>query len=238
MLTLYGSAPAYGVCDLSPFVVKVATFCRMAGVPYETAVTDPRKAPKGKIPYVRYGEAVIADSTAIVRHLSRTHRDLDEGMLPADRAVATAFKAMLEEHYYFCLMHARWIDPRSWAQHRATFARFLSERAGVPGFVAPLVVDMIRRSTRTKLHEQGTGRHDLAEIERMACEHLDAVESLLGDKPYLFGDAPRSLDATAWAMLAATRGFDSPGAARDRIVASKTLTAYLDRIEAKYWAKP
>jgi Glutathione S-transferase N-terminal domain len=48
MVTLYKFIPAWGLPDLSPFCVKLETYLRLAKIPYETQVGDPRKAPKKK----------------------------------------------------------------------------------------------------------------------------------------------------------------------------------------------
>ena len=52
MLTVYKFGSAWGHPDVSPFVVKLETYLRLAAIPYEAKVGDPRKAPKKKIPYV------------------------------------------------------------------------------------------------------------------------------------------------------------------------------------------
>lgn len=235
MVTLYGSGPAYGVSDLSPFVVKVATYLRLAGLPYEQRAADPRKAPKKKIPYLRDGDLVVSDSSAIVGHLGARHRDLDVGMSARERAVATAVKAMLEEHYYFCIMYQRWQDDRGWGVHEGVFASHLRTATPVPGLLVPLVVRQVRKQALRALDAQGTGRHAVAEVEALARAHLDAVAELMGDGDYFFGAAPRSLDATVWAFLACTSGFTAESGLTDHLRAMPKLVAYVDRVRARCW---
>ena len=53
MLQLHQFAPAFGVPNPSPFCMKLECFLRMTGISYETVLlADPRKAPKGKGPFV------------------------------------------------------------------------------------------------------------------------------------------------------------------------------------------
>ncbi len=61
------------------------------------------------------------------------------------------------------------------------------------------------------LHGQGFGRHDDAEIADLASRDFAVASELLGDQPYLFGEAPCSMDATLFAFTAsaATPFFDS-----------------------------
>ena len=67
MIALYGFGPAMGLPEISPFVTKAHILLRMAGLQYETStnVGGFLKAPKGKLPYMRDGAAVVSDSTLI-----------------------------------------------------------------------------------------------------------------------------------------------------------------------------
>lgn len=237
MITLYGSGPAYGVNDLSPFVVKAATYLRLAGIEYRQKPGNPRTAPKQKIPYLRDGDVVVCDSSAIIDHLRAKHRDLDEGLTARDRATATAVKAMFEEHYYFCIMYQRWQDERGWAVQREGFQASLRSVGAVPSLLLPLVVRQVRGVAMKMLRAQGTGRHSVAEMEAIACSHIDAAAELMGDRPYFLGDGPRSIDATVWAFLACTTGFPVKTSLHERIASKPNLTAYIERVRSRFWEK-
>lgn len=53
---------------MRPVVVsKLETWLRIAGIPYEVVDTpDPRKGPKGKVPFIEDGGVRIGDSSLIV----------------------------------------------------------------------------------------------------------------------------------------------------------------------------
>ena len=55
------------------------------------------------------------------------------------------------------------------------------------------------------------------------------MTEVLGDKPYLLGDRPRTLDCSVWAIV--THAAHSPSAdpIRDRVRANPALVAYVDR---------
>ena len=81
MITLYTFGPAWGLPDPSPFVTKAMVLLKMSGLPFETDSGGFRKAPRGKLPYIRDGEEVVADSTLIRLHLERRHNiDFDQGL--------------------------------------------------------------------------------------------------------------------------------------------------------------
>ena len=61
---------ALGLPNASPFCMKLETYLRMTGLPFEVRpVTDPRRAPKGKLPYIDDGGTVLADSNLILDYL-------------------------------------------------------------------------------------------------------------------------------------------------------------------------
>ena len=82
MIKLYQFNPAWGLPNPSPFCMKVETYLRMVGLPYEVINgVLPFKAPKKKLPYIEDGTQVIADSGFILKHLRQTYGDkLDENL--------------------------------------------------------------------------------------------------------------------------------------------------------------
>src|SRR4051812_35999750 len=97
----------FAVPNVSPFCCKLETWLRMAQIPYEVVdVRDPRKAPRGKLPFVEDGGARIADTSVIIEHLSRARAiDLDAHLDDAQRAIALLVQRTLEEHYAFVLAY-------------------------------------------------------------------------------------------------------------------------------------
>ena len=111
MITLYTFGPAFGLPDPSPFVTKAEVLLKIAGLPYRTDTQGFRKAPKGKLPYIEDDGERIADSTFIRWHIEKKYRiDLDRGLAPEQRATAWAFEKMADEHLYWAVVDARWMD--------------------------------------------------------------------------------------------------------------------------------
>jgi len=163
MITLYTFGPAFGLPDPSPFVTKAEVLLKMAGVPYRTDTTGFNKAPKGKLPYIDDGGAIVADSTFIRMHLEKNYGvDFDKGLSPAERGVALAFEKLCEDHLYWVGLHARWIVDANFNKGPRTFFD------NVPAPLRPLVVAMVRRQVRRNLWGHGMGRHTIAEMEQLA----------------------------------------------------------------------
>jgi glutathione S-transferase len=86
------------------------------------------------------------------------------------------------------------------------------------------------------LRAVGVGRHAPNEIFDLGDRSLASLSEILGEKRFLFGDRPVSVDATAFAMLAAalTPYFASP--LRDRALEYLNIRAYVDRMMALFYA--
>lgn len=235
MITLYKTTPAWGLRDLSPFCLKLETWLRMAEVPYRTALGDPRRAPKGKLPYVDDDDGRrLADSGFIVAHLAERLGDpLDGPLRPRERACAAAFRGMLEEQLYWVLVHLRWRSPEGWRAYRPVFGALLA-RAGVPAPLRAVALPAIRRRALRQLHQQGTGRHADAEVNAIGVRCVSAVADFLGDSPFLMGERPSSVDASAYAFTASLVRFPAASAARDHARRRANLVAYLARMEERF----
>jgi glutathione S-transferase len=74
MLKLYQFSPRWNIPNTSPFCLKLETYLRMAQIPYTNKyVNDPRKSPKGKLPYILDDGKKIADSNLIIDYLQLKH---------------------------------------------------------------------------------------------------------------------------------------------------------------------
>ena len=230
MITLYNFGPAFGLPDPSPFVTKAEVLLKMAGLPYTMKTGGMGKAPKGKLPFIVDDGETIADSTFIRWHLEKKYGiDFDRGLNPEQRAVAWAFEKMLEDNLYWAVVYERWMDDENFNKGPRNFFR------GVPAPVRPVVVAMIRRQVRRNLHGQGMGRHSREEITALATKAIDATADFLGTKPYMMGDTPTGLDATAFAFIAGVLCpvFETP--VRSAAERHDNLKRYVDRMTARFY---
>jgi len=226
MITLYGFGPAFGLPDPSPFVMKTEIQLRMAAIPYRRERGTPPQSPKGKVPFISDDGLPIGDSTFIRHHLEEEHgADFDAALTAEQKAIAWAAERMLEDHLYFALVQARWLDDENFAKGPAHFFD------GAPQGVR----EAARERTRQALHGHGLGRHTPEEIVWLAAHSLQSLSGLLGGKRFLMGDDPCGADATMTAMLAGilTPFFDS--ALRDAALGHANLVAYRDRTMRRYY---
>ena len=232
MIKLYQFPPAFGLPNASPFCMKLETYLRMAGLPFERVNSSGAvmKAPKRKLPYIDDGGTIVADTSFIIDYLKGRYGDpLDAKLSPPERAVATAFQRLIEENLYWAVVQTRWADDTGWAKTREAFF------GAMPMPLRWFVPALARRGLLAEMRGQGMGRHSVAEIHAIGCRDVTAIADFLADKPFMLGEQPSSLDATANAFLANLlwAPVDSPiqRCARERA----TLEAYCQRMKARYY---
>lgn len=231
MLKLITYPAAFGAPSASPFGVKAMCFLEMARAEWEMGSrADPRKAPKGKLPMLIDGDRQIPDSEDIRIYLEQTFSvDFDEGLSPGQRAVSRAVIRMCDEHLYFALVCDRWLNDANWEVVREEFFGM------IPKLMRGFITKKIRQQVRASMHAQGMGRHSVEERLARADMDIKAIMVLVGDKPFLFGDAPTAADASAAPMLAAMAGSPTETPLRNRVSNDAPLVAYLERVaEALY----
>jgi len=228
MIRLYQFPPGFGLPNASPFCMKVETWLRLAGLPYEA---DNRglvmKAPKGKLPFVEVDGERIADSDFIIRRLTeRCGVHLDDHLSAEQRAISLAFTRLLEEHLYWVVLHTRWFEPAGWALTRQVFF------GGMPLPLRLVVPTLARRGLRRQIHGHGMGRHAPDEMMALGCHDIDAVADYLGDKPWFHGDRPSTVDAAVLAFLANLLWVPVDSPVKRHAAARTNLGRYCERVHA------
>jgi glutathione S-transferase len=198
MIKLYQFPPVFGR-NVSPFSLKLETWLRLAELPYEVvALRNPGQGPKGKLPFIEDEDGTfVADSSLIIAHLSRTRGiDLDAGLDPLQRAQAVALQRLFEDHLYFVGVWSRWVDPEGWE----SFGPALF--GSVPTPLRHVIAAFVRRRVRNDLDAQGLGRHSQDELYALGRSDLEAIATLLGDRPFFATDRPTTIDTVAYGHLA------------------------------------
>jgi glutathione S-transferase len=220
----------FGIPNVSPFCCKLETWLRIAGVPYEVVDTpDPRKGPKGKLPFIEDAGVRIGDTSLIVDHLVRTRGvDPDAHLSASQRAIALLVQRTLEEHYAFVLAYTHLVREEGWQHTRARFD-------SVPAVVRPLVGRMVRERVKKMLWTQGILRHSHEDIVKSALRDWRAVLTVMSDGPFFFGDEPTGVDAIVFGTLATSVLTPIESPIRDFLRSQPALVAYVDRMQARFF---
>lgn len=104
-LTVYRGFVGRSCYAWSPFVNKLETRLRLAGVKYDTEPGSLSTAPRGKVPYISIegSPELLGDSTLITRRFVEQGflPDLNAGLTPVQRAQDLALRSLFEDKLYF-----------------------------------------------------------------------------------------------------------------------------------------
>lgn len=159
---------------------------------------------------------------------------LDAHLDAGQRAVALAFKSMLEEHLYFGVLYMRWACDDGWAVFEPSLRGMLGTM-GVPSLLRGAVAKSARKYTVGRTKIQGMGRKPRAEVAAICSQLLDALAERLGDRKYFCGDRPSTYDATVYgfSLGALCPAFDNE--VRRHAATKKNVVAYVERMKEQYW---
>ncbi len=198
MIKLHVIPPAFGLRNTGPFGLKCEMALRHLDQDFELVPeADPRSAPKGKLPYMEDEGEVVADSELILQHLDRkTNGGLYGHLSDRELADGVAFTRLVEEHLYWTVVAARWLDDAWWPHVVSGFF------GSLPFPLRQIVPRLARRQVRQTYWLQGLGRHTLDEQKGFARRDLDALARRLGAGPFLLGEKLSVFDFGIASLLA------------------------------------
>jgi glutathione S-transferase len=200
---------------------------KQLGLDYDIDVQpDPRKAPKGKLPYLIADDRTIADSELIVEYLNDiTQGRVFDGLSAKDRAVGLALTRLVDDHLYWIFVASRWLDDE-WFPNIVEGFFHIAPRP-IRGFIAR----QARKEITQTYHLQGLGRHTQAEQEGFARRDLQALQDAVHGNGFLFADEPCVYDFALASFMAGV--FDQQPATWMTHVANEYggLKEYTERVQ-------
>ncbi len=230
MITLYNFGEAFGLPDPSPFVTKAAILLKMAGLEYQSDTNGFAKAPKGKLPYIKDDDEIIADSTFIRLHIEDKYGyDFDAGLDERQRGIAWAIEKMMEDNLYWSVVNERWMHDGNFNAGPRIFFK------AAPAPIRPFIIRSVKKKITRTLKGQGTGLHTTEEKHQLATRIIDHTAAILGKNTYIMGQNPCGADAFVFAILAgaSARIFESP--LINAVNSHSNLVDYLTRMHSRYF---
>lgn len=197
MVTLYTFPETFGLRNVSPFCLKVEMALTHLNVEYEIVEEkDPRKSPKGKLPYIVMNGESLADSEVILEHLDESHNGALYGTLTDDEyARGYAFTRLTEDHLYWLLVASRWLDD-DWFPNVVN--GFFDN---LPRIIRPLVCKAARKQVFKTLDLHGLGRHNLDEQAGFARRDLRTLSRAVTTHPFIAGENLTAFDFSVASLL-------------------------------------
>lgn len=231
---IVGMKPVWGLPSPSPFCLKLETWLRIAGIPYDSlGLNRPPQSKTGKVPYLLLDDgAILADTNVIIRTLAH-ERCIDLGLEQSseEQARAHAILRLVEESLYFAAVWERWMLPECWPITRDGYFGML------PGPLRPLFAGLVRRKLKAALYGQGILRYEPDEIAARAVGDIRALSALLGQRAFFQGERAGVADAAVYGALANLLGFPGQTPLKTAVQACPNLVAFCRRIESAYWTE-
>lgn len=216
----------------SPFVEKVARALEYKGLEFELVAfsgmgdVKKRNPETGKMPVVEIDGERVHDSTLIVRRLDEIKPS--PPLLSPDPVVA-AQQRLLEdwsdEALYWYVMAMRWAPENE----RATTDQVLGIMPA-PAPLRPLIRRILTRKIGGMARAQGLARLPIGVLEQELGRLLDALVTILGDRPFFYADQPSVADLAIHGQLEAARSGPTPQA-EGLINGRAALLDWIERLE-------
>lgn len=228
--------------DISPFVVKLETWLRMSGIPYESRTGPNQAMPHEKLPVADIDGELVPDSSLIIQRLLQLYPQAisDKHLSETERAQACALTALIEQHLYFALLHNRYSVQSNFNAYKPLLLDYAMR--SVPAWqkpllsiLSPLIFPVVQRKYRQMAWQQGTGRHKIEDIHATGIEGWKSIKTILGAKPFLMGGQPCLVDMSAFGFLHAEIRHPFAGRMHDYVMSEPALVDYHDRIWNRYW---
>ena len=234
MIKLYQLPPLWGIPGFSQSCLKLETWLRMTGIPYEVAAPDFGVSPKGKVPYIEHNGTLIGDSTLILEYLKKAYaKDPDNELGPHERAVSLAFRRMIKENLFWVAIQSRYFDDQGWGIYKKLVIALTAPDAPVEE-QERRAADF-REYMRGQIRGHGIGRHTPHEIYEIGIADITAIGEFLGDKPYFMGDRPSTVDATIYAYMVNFIAPPIESPAKEHARKQGNLLNHCRRMQQKYF---
>ena len=228
VIELYTLGGAFGMRSVSPFCLKLEMLLAHLDLDYSLVIEpDPRKAPKGKMPWAKIDGEVFADSEIIIEVIDRrTDGLVYADLTPQECAYGLGLVRLAEEHLYWLMAAARWLDDDWWPNVKRDFMKI------IPAFIRTPVSSLIRRRMKQTVMLQGLGAHTLEEQLGFARRDLAALQDAVSESQFLFGEKVSVFDMGIAAIMAGI--YDNQPATRLTYIANEfsVLKAYTERVQS------
>ncbi len=225
-LIVYPPSTNKRLINNSAFASKVDVFLRLNEIDYRTTTfnANPSKFKKGKLPVIHHNGNSICDSSDIIIYLSKEYNiDMDSHLSEKDKAIGFSLTKMLEEYFYWSVLHERWFIDKNWDKLVTIFF------SNIPKLLRGFIANMVRKNTRKSAIGHGMARHTDEEVLNRGKECLKHLSSALGDHSFILGEDVTSFDCCVFSFVSNVIHSDLNPELRTEIHKYKNLLSYDER---------
>ncbi|CAD6197788.1 unnamed protein product [Caenorhabditis auriculariae] len=222
--------PATKAPSLSPFCLKIETFLRVYGIKYESISSwiTLKQSPRGLLPFIELNGQQIADSQVIVWTLQK-HFKIEDSLKGEERGTARALERMIDLSTNYALLVDKTVNNAHLLLSRSVSG------APLPGFLTNIFAKRFSEIARKRVNGV-LGSLSKEELKILLRKDIQAIDDVLGDKKFLFGDRITSTDCSVFGQLGATFYLPYRQEITDLLEDDfPRVRHYLDRIRSHYY---
>jgi glutathione S-transferase len=93
----------------------------------------------------------------------------------------------------------------------------------------------IRKKIQRYQYDQGMGRHNKKEVYQLGIQDLQALNTILGEHPFLMGNEPTSIDACGYAYIANILSAPIASPMTDYVKSQQNFVDYCARMKERFY---
>jgi hypothetical protein len=183
-----------GVCDDSPYVMRVECYLRLIRKDYVKAKTvGLMESPRGKVPVANV--KMVDDSSRILDMIMKVF-SIEEKLTDKQRSLGHLVRNTLTGSLYWVTLHFAFGTDVGRDAVRQEFAK------DIPAPILPFIMHYVIRGQTTNLQGSGIAKLPHDEIMEKGCADLRVLDQILGKQTYILGtDKPTSYDTDVYAFV-------------------------------------
>lgn len=219
------------LASFSSWSLKLEAFLRLNKIPYIAEfVDDFSLSPTETLPFIGLNGVLVGDSQQCIEYISKELGiNMDSFLTAEQQATGTLLRRLLEDN----------VSPNNYrtviVDNMANMVPVMKEY-GAPRLLMPFILRMYRNLSIKRLNASGLGDLSDERYQEEQRRNFKALETLIGNKKFIFGDKPSSYDLGAFALLSfvlALKPFlQRNNSGVSALFESKILTAYVERFNA------
>jgi len=232
---LYHSNRTPRIPSIVPKELKVESFLKLHGIPYENVNHNSRiSLKKVKMPYIELNGEEVADVDVILKVAEKFEKNMTENLTAEQKNVEHAMIKMVENHLYWAIMNWRseYVDNTIKA-YKINLTHYLDSK------LPPALLNFHYKMNVLKKMQKKAKSQAHHDLDRAARNDLKVLSEMLGEKEFMFGAEACMLDLTVFSVLAQILMVDNefPCPLRDHLTENyQNLVNLVDRMKEKCWA--
>lgn len=186
------------VSSISPFCIKIEAYMRLNNIKFERRNTMAGRGTNGKLPCIELNGEQVADSQIILLHLSKHFNIKDYDGNAEKTAYGRAIGRMADNHTFHVLMNYK----------KGAGGCMLKAMGG--GHLPPIAIQILTplvscffKNKVSKSIANSIGSFKEEQFKELLHIDFTALQTILGNKKFLLGDAPTPADCTVFSQIAA-----------------------------------